>query len=69
MALFFRPEDRAEIVRVYETLPDPKPSLDDFYTYVFETGGITSVKTRDLRLVSAAALGAEARADRRKYLT
>lgn len=66
MAIYFKPEETVIIEQVYETLPEPKPAKEDFFTYVFEQSGIENVKTQDPQHVIRAAVGASEKRDRRK---
>lgn len=67
MAIFFKPDEYEIISQAYDALPEPKPSKDDFYTYVFEQKGIENVKAQDPAHVIRAAKGATDAREQRKH--
>jgi hypothetical protein len=69
MAIFFKPSDEPKIYSAYLALPTPKPSLGDFKTFVFEHGGIETVKAMDPAVVVRDAHGAAEARDKRKRKT
>lgn len=66
MAIIIAPSDFPAIQAVYARLPEPKPTMGDFQTFVFENG-LEVVQQMDLSQVSQRAVGAMDARDNRKH--